>query len=185
MRFFAALILCLCVLAPGALFGQGRGFLEGFGGVTSLNPIGSINSVSAGAAFGFWGGYAFSNNFAVEAGYGNFGKFDVNYSGTTDPLLTSQSISSFNIGLKGVYPLRSDFFLTGRVGMAMWDNKADVLSGTGLGSTASDGEDPYFGFGISYKKKGSEFYYYTFEYLTGDFGDTDVDVFCFGVGTVF
>ena len=163
MRGFATLLLCLCVLTPGALFGQG--YVEGFFGSTSIDAASGVD-IDDETAFGFWGGYAFSSNFAVEAGYGNYGEFE-----------DVVEISSFNVGIKGVVPLDGGVFLQGKVGMALWDASIDSLG------ISTDGEDLYFGFGASYFISGTT--YATVDYLMVDVEDADVSVVSIGIGMLF
>ena len=192
MRFFAVLFLCLCVLTPGALFGQGQTYIEGFLGSTSLDIPGA--NVDDETAFGLWGGYAFSENFAVEIGYTNYGESEFSdsffdgFENVTE--FTSDKISSFNIGIKGVVPLDGGIFITGKVGMAFWEfeRQFSVIADSDgalldIGKATLDDEDLYFGLGASYMI--SDTAYATLDYLTVEFGDLDVGVISFGIGTVF
>ena len=163
MRGFATLLLCLCVLTPGALFGQG--YVEGFFGSTSID-VPSGFDIDDETAFGFWGGYAFSSNFTVEAGYGNYGEF-----------LDVLEISSFNVGIKGVVPLDGGVFLQAKMGMALWDATSESLG------ISTDGEDQYFGFGASYMISYTA--YATVDCLMVDVEDADVSVVSIGIGMLF
>ncbi len=115
MRVFGVLYLCLCVLIPGALFGQGQTYIEGYLGPASIDGIG-VNTDET--SFGLWGGYAFSENIAVEIGYGNYGESKVNFSdtfeGTPVEVHLSTTTAAFNIGIKGVFLLMVGFFLPGK-----------------------------------------------------------------------
>ncbi len=187
MRVFGVLYLCLCVLIPGALFGQGQTYIEGYLGPASIDGIG-VNTDET--SFGLWGGYAFSENIAVEIGYGNYGESKVNFSDTFDgtpvEVHLSTTTAAFNIGIKGVVPLDGGFFLTGKVGMAFWGidvtetNIADN-DGSNLGSAKAtlDNRDMYFGFGANYMI--SETAYVTLNHLMMEFDDIDIDV---GVSTI-
>jgi len=179
MRGFAALLLCLCVLTPGALFGQG--YAEGYFGSTSLelSDSGGLTFEDE-IAFGFWGGFPVSNNISIEAGYANFGDFTVSDFGET----LSIKLTSFNIGVKGLVPLDGGVFLQGKVGMALWDAKATLSDGFDTFTSAGDGEDIYFGFGASYMF--SDTTYATVDYLMVDFdGDIDSSVVSMGIGMLF
>ncbi len=179
MRFFAVLFLCLCVLTPGALFGQG--YVEGFFGSTSLDLPGELTFDDE-TAFGFWGGYAFSDNFSVEAGYGNWGDFSESVFDGIDAYTVSTEISSFNVGIKGLVPLDSGVYLQGKVGMALWDTSTTFSDG--FPGFTDDGNDLYFGFGASYLF--SDTSYVTVDYLMAELDDdVDVSVVSMGIGMLF
>jgi hypothetical protein len=179
MRGFAALLLCLCVLTPGALFGQG--YVEGFFGSTSVDLPGDFTFDDE-TAFGFWGGYAFSDNFSVEAGYGNYGDFSVFIDDGFDGYTESIEVSSFNVGIKGLIPLDSGVYLQGKVGMALWE--ASTTFSDGFPGYKDDGNDLYFGFGASYLF--SDTTYATVDYLMAEFDDDqDVSVVSMGIGMLF
>ena len=196
MRLFAALFLCLCVLTPGELCGQGGpSYVEGFFGTTSIEALG-FNSNDDETAFGFWGGYSVSSNFAIEAGFGNYGEFGSSefnsMTGNNDEDATT--ISSFNIGFKGSVPLEGGVFLQGKIGLALWEieNVTSSTDGDGdvvdLNTFSFDGEDIYFGVGVSYMI--NETSYLTVDYLVVELSKDvisgiDVGVFSLGVGFMF
>jgi hypothetical protein len=177
MRFFAALLLCLCVLTPGELFGQG--YIEAFYGLTTIDsPVADLDDE---AALGLWAGYAFTSNLAVEAGFGHFGEFDLGDD-------QSARITSLNVGIKGVAPLAGGLFLTGKVGMAFWEKK---FMGTVNAMTVDD-KDIYFGFGARYYFNPVDILfnrtsttYATLDYLTVDVDDLDTSVVSIGIGATF
>jgi hypothetical protein len=177
MRVLAALLLCLCVLTPGALFGQG--YVEGYFGSSSLESSG-VDVLDNESAFGFWGGYAVSSNFSFEAGYANLGDFGA----SEGPLSASIEFTSLNFGIKGLVPLEGGAFIQGKVGMAFWDATATISDGFDTLAATVDGEDLYLGFGASYMF--SDTSYATVDYLMVDFdGNVDVSVVSFGIGMLF
>jgi OOP family OmpA-OmpF porin len=187
MRLFAALFLSLCLLTPGELCGQGYTYVEGFFGSTSIDALGFSN-IDDETAFGLWGGYAVSNNFAIEAGYGNYGDFGDTTIDTGITTVSSTVISTFNIGLKGSVPLDGGFFLHSRVGLALWEiDNEEIVSGGDSTAITLDGEDVYFGCGASYLI--TETAYISLDYLAVELnegpGDLDVSVFSLGVGLMF
>ena len=188
MRVLAALLLCLCVLTPGALFGQG--YVEGFFGSTSID-VPSGFDIDDETAFGFWGGYAFSSNFAFEVGYGNYGEFEDSFiidDGFDEFLVdVSSTVTSFNVGIKGIVPLEGGVFLHGKVGMAFWEDEVNTTFSDGFesfsASVSVDDEDMYFGFGASYMISYTA--YATVDYLMVDVEDADVSVVSIGIGMLF
>jgi hypothetical protein len=190
MRVLAALLLCLCVLTPGSLFGQGQTYIEGFFGSTSYGPSSVPVDLDQGSAFGLWGGYAFSSNFAFEVGYVNYGEYSI----STDiaiaeldivSLSAEAEISSFNFGAKGVLPLDGGFFLTGKIGMALWDATGDVTieysDNTITLPVSTRSENYYIGCGASYLF--SDTVYATVDYLS--LQAQNVSVVSIGIGMLF
>ena len=188
MRFFAVLFLCLCVLTPGALFGQGQTYIEGFFGSTSIDVPGGFN-VDDETAFGFWGGYAFSSNFAFEVGYGNYGEFEDSFDDGFEVFTISETLTSFNVGIKGIVPLEGGVFLHGKIGMAFWEVEQELTISDGVetfsDSFSIDDEDIYIGFGASYMI--SDTAYATVDYLMVDLDKLNIDasVLSIGIGAIF
>lgn len=100
-------------------------------------------------------GYGLSENFAVEAGYIDFGKskYSASYSGGS----ASGELKSggFDLALLGILPVSEEFSLFGKLGVVAANTKSS-LTATGSGSAAS-GKDsarevlPLVGLGVSYK----------------------------------
>ena len=162
MRLFTALLLCLCVLTPGALFGQGKIYFEAGFGSGSVESDGVALSDSQDSRL-LWGGYTFSSNFSVEAGYGNHGD---TFSHSPFELITA--------GIKGRVPLAGGVILHAKVGMAL-------LDAPNFGSKEEKGI--YYGIGASYFF--DNIAYGTVDYFAGDIEDYDVSVVSLGIGFVF
>jgi hypothetical protein len=171
MRLLTALLLCLCVLTPGALFGQGKPYFELFLGSSSVEYVGAVGTSVVDSAYSYWGGYAFSSNFSVEAGIGVFG---------TD-VFSEISFSTLNVGIKGMVPLDGGVFVQGKVGMASWDASVNGVFGNPI--VSNEGEGIYIGVGASYII--DDIAYATIDYYGGNFGDYNVDVVSLGIGFMF
>jgi OOP family OmpA-OmpF porin len=97
-----------------------------FGG---LNDGGSTNFPSPGA-FRLAGGYHFSQNFGVEAGYSMIGDSTIQYTGASAKI----AATSLQLAAVGTFPISNSFDLFGKLGLVSNSLK---LSGTGAYSALS------------------------------------------------
>jgi len=107
-KLATALLLSIAVTDPAVAtemyVGVKLGIVNyGYSNVTNNSQMG----------FGFLGGYAFSENFAVEAEYNNLGGFD-------SPAFPPETIKGSSFGLSGVgsYPFSQEFSLYGKLGIS-------------------------------------------------------------------
>jgi OOP family OmpA-OmpF porin len=94
-----------------------------------------------------FGGYKFSPNFAVEAGYTDLGKASASQAGVGS---VSLEASGFEVVAVGIVPLNPKWSLYGKLGAFVWD--VDLKdNGTGLVSSESEsGTGLTYAFGVNW-----------------------------------
>ena len=152
---FLALAIAGIIAAPAATAQQSSSYYYVGGGIgqarTEINderitrPLfgtgltaSNINRDNHDTAYKLFGGYQFNQNFALEAGYFNLGKFG--FSASTAPLGTFNGqvkIQGFNLDLVGTLPLTERFSVFARAGA-----QAAKTGDTYGGSTAISGFHP-------------------------------------------
>lgn len=138
----------------GTALGQAKLKNDGF---DELSREG-FNTDDKDTAFKLFAGYQFNPNFAVEAGYVDFGDFEANARTVVGgiPVTGSSKLSfdGFTAALVGKLPIQDGFSVYGKLGMIAWD--ADVtenVQALGLSQSDSygeDGTDPFYGIGAEY-----------------------------------
>ena len=91
----------------------------------------AFSSNETDVGFKLYGGYRINDNFAVELGYVDLGKFSFN--GTTAPAATVSGTiknSGVNLDAVGILPLQNNFSLFGKIG-ACYNETKDSLAATG------------------------------------------------------
>ena len=91
-------------------------------------------------AWAVWGGYMFSDNFGVEAGWADWGKPDDTLQGINAEI----DASGYQVVLLGVLPLNDNVDLLGKAGFAVWDSEYFIES-VSIGK--DDGTDLALGIG--------------------------------------
>jgi len=119
-------------------------------GVRNLNT-----SVANGTAMDGTLGYAFSPNFAAEAGYFNSGTLAYSGTFTGGTVRSDIKITGFRLAVVGIAPLSDQFSVFGKLGWGMYtnDSAATVTVGT-VAVTASDSvkkNSVGYGAGVMYK----------------------------------
>lgn len=143
----------------GANVGQSRATIDNAritsnllsGGLTTSG----ISDRDRSTGFKLYGGYQFNNNFALEGGYFNLGKFG--YTATTVPagsMTGDIKLQGLNLDAVGKLPLTDKLSAIGRVGLN-YAQARDTFSGTGavrvLNASASKSETNYkLGAGLQY-----------------------------------
>lgn len=145
----------------GASFGQAKTDADlDLGGALRSEGFNVISDSSDDSDIGYkvYAGYQFNPNFAVEASYLDFGKFETNatvMAGEPIAADASASINGFGFALIGKLPIQNGFSLHGKLGMVAWDADFDVnlnsLSGNFGTSDGEDGVDPFYGIGAEYE----------------------------------
>jgi OOP family OmpA-OmpF porin len=142
-----------------------------------------------------FGGYKFTDNMAIEAGYYNLGEEEADYD--TDYGKMHASAKASGIGVTGVYsqPLADNFEVFGKLGAMFWNAEGELSQYSGdTKLTASDEEDGtsvLFGLGASYQFNDNwgvrgEWERYTAEYEDVDKGtDTEEDIDILSAGVTF
>jgi OOP family OmpA-OmpF porin len=99
--------------------------------------------------FKIYGGYEFTKNFALEAGYADLGKATAEDS--TFPLSAAVEASAIFLDAVGTLPLTNEFSVFGRAGIAFTKVEASVsVPGFGSASVKEDETNLKFGLGAQY-----------------------------------
>jgi OmpA-OmpF porin, OOP family len=113
-----------------------------------LDCAGAQTCDKSDTAFKLLGGYKFTPNVAVEAGYMSFGKAKISDSGTS----LDVGVTGFGVGAAFHQDLSADWNFVARLGLAQIKTKLDAsISGVGSGSDSDSNAQPYFGVGVGYK----------------------------------
>lgn len=101
-------------------------------------------------AYKLYAGYQFNPNFAIEAGYVDFGEFTASASNGVDSAKASLKVDGFTAALVGKLPIDGGFGIYGKLGMIAWDADAKIDGTLGSGSGSTDGTDPFYGVGAEF-----------------------------------
>ena len=124
------------------------------------------------AAFGLFGGFHINEVLAIEAAYNDFGKAE---KGNAEA-----EASAISLGMVGKLPIKTDFTLFGRVGLAAWD--IDVSNGSLKDSDS--GTDVYFGIGADYNIGGTAAVRFGIDKFTAN-GDIDEGIISYSIGFIY
>lgn len=189
------LALATGLLAPHAALAQDKGFYIGLGAGQSdakdacselggVGFSGSCDDTSTGKKIFL--GYQFTQNFAVEGGYVDLGKFKASGTVLGVPVSAYAKAKTWQLVAVGTLPLANNFSLFGKAGLHNWDADAGVTA-LGLTSTTSDkGIDLTFGVGAGYeitKNLGLRLEWERFRHVGEDdtTGKSDVDLLSVGL----
>ena len=138
--------------AEGPYVGAGLGYSEtGFDieGYYRDRGYTNTNTDDSDTGYKLFVGYQFNPNFAIEAGYADFGEFSANEnSGNGQAEL---SVDGFTAALVGKLPIQNGFGVFGKLGMVAWDADLDESDNTGSARYSEDGTDPFYGIGAEYE----------------------------------
>jgi OmpA-OmpF porin, OOP family len=99
-------------------------------------------------AFKLLGGYKFTPNVAVEAGYMTFGKAKIRDAGAS----VDVGVTGFGIGAAFHQDFAADWNFVARLGLAQMKTKLDAsVPGVGSGSDKDSNAQLYGGLGVGYK----------------------------------
>ncbi len=139
----------LLSLLVGPMSAQADGFYVGASiGAASLNEDFDGLSVDDNTtSFRLVGGWRFSDYFALEGGYHDFGDFeqDIDINGVVSSV--SLSADGFTLGATGSVPVSEQFSLFGRAGWFFWDGDAEINN---VSQATPKDTNLYLGVGISY-----------------------------------
>jgi OOP family OmpA-OmpF porin len=96
-------------------------------------------------AYKLFAGYEFSKFIGLEAGYLDFGSYDVG-SFEEEDVTASADLSAWTAALTGRIPLGKLFTIYAKVGYFMWD--AEIQAAEDFGDATEDGEDLFYGAGL-------------------------------------
>ncbi|WP_202840886.1 outer membrane beta-barrel protein [Luteimonas saliphila] len=94
-------------------------------------------------AFSVFGGYQFHRNFALEAGYTDFGQLSPGAAGA------DLELSSAYLTAVGILPFTENFSGYVKGGIQRWELDTAIPGLTGTGK--DDGSDPVYGVGVQYR----------------------------------
>ena len=106
-------------------------------------------------------GYHYSDGLDIEFGYADFGEASLSgssgntfkYEGTSYTFNATAAISlegdAFLIGIKPKMSISDTVDVFARAGVNIWDTKIKISNGTASADVKDDGNDLYYGFGLS------------------------------------
>jgi OOP family OmpA-OmpF porin len=145
---------------------------------------GSSDTVNE-TSYKVFGGYNFTKNYGVEAGFVDFGDADA----SSDGISATLKPTSFYIAATATYPIAPQLFVTGKLGVANNHTKADV-SYDGVGYSDSENKTTaVIGIGMAYQftknVSGTVDYEYFGKALDEDGASLKLSTFTVGVRYAF
>ena len=96
-------------------------------------------------------GYQFNPNFAIEAGYVDFGEYSASAAIPGYSAKAEVSADGFTAALVGKLPIQNGFSVHGKLGLVAWDGDYKESDSNGWSySESADGTDPFYGVGAEY-----------------------------------
>ena len=153
------------VLLAGASVAQAQdsGFYAGVGAGQALVDERAYDDEDT--AFSVFGGYQFHRNFALEAGYTDFGQLSPGAAGA------DLELASAYFTAVGILPFTENFSGYVKGGMQRWELDTPIPGLTGTGD--DDGRDPVYGVGLQYRF--NDLVSLRGEYTRTEVEDLDVD----------
>ena len=142
-------------LYVGVSIGESKAKLDNDHAAQSRMPAGFtsevLNEDTRGNAYKAFIGIPFSENWAMEAGYFELGRFGFDASTTTPGTLSGiTDIRGLNVDLVGTLPVTENWSLLGRVGAAYAETKGRFAGAVGSASTKERDTQYKYGFGTQY-----------------------------------
>jgi OOP family OmpA-OmpF porin len=192
------LIPLTLLLISSAASASGTGYLGIGWGQSSIDIAaenfgpGFATSLSdSDTSFKFFGAYMLSGNFAVEAGYTDFGNFGANYTDRTHAVSEKTDGGALHFALVGSVPL-GQTSLFAKLGLALWHMDYSIVSNNAIyiGSASASAIDPMYGLGVQYELEDALMLRAEFErfrsvgrsYMTGK---TEVDLISISAALMF
>lgn len=152
-------LIPLTLLALSSAAGaSGTGYLGIGWGQSSIDikadnfgPGFSTSLSDSDTSFKFFGGYVLSGNFAMEAGYTDFGSFGANYTDGIDAVSEKTDGGALHFALVGSAPL-GQASLFAKLGLARWHMDYSIASNNPIynGSSSASAIDPMYGLGVQF-----------------------------------
>ncbi len=144
-RLITAVIICLGVTTiPLASAAQSNWYAGAGTGSTDHDE----SALDDDSGTKFYGGYHFTDRYALEGGYTDLGTFDVDASPTPGE---DVEVDGFQVAGVASFSLPNQFSIFGKAGLYNWDQEGSVtLPVVGLVSVDDDGTDIMYGFGVNY-----------------------------------
>lgn len=153
-RVLLASVIALSGLAPQA---SAQSFVGGSLGQSDIDHGITRGLITSGpvdgkdTAWKLFSGYMFNRHFGVEGAYVDLG--EVSYSGefSGDSVTGGRvEVSGFNIAVLGGYLPTDELSVFGKIGLFLWQAKANDTTAGAPFSRKEDGADLSFGFGAGY-----------------------------------
>ncbi len=148
---FVCSVMFLMFACGNATASEGFFISGGFGTAKLDDSFDGLSDSDDSTAFRLGAGWKFSDHFALEAGYQDFGDFEYTLDIPNEPGQSSGSAElsadGFTFGAIGYLPLNDKFSLYGRAGMYFWDGDAEINE---VSQAAPEDTNPYVGLGLSY-----------------------------------
>ncbi len=139
-RLITAIIICLGVTTiPLASAAQSNWYVGA--GTGSSDPDNSALDDDSGQKF--YGGYHFTDRYALEGGHTDLGSFDVDTAPGTDV-----DVDGIQVAAVATFSLPRNFGIFGKAGLYNWDQ--DVSQPIVGVVEDDDGTDVMYGFGVNY-----------------------------------
>lgn len=117
------------------------------------NPATGFDCTDTGGTYIFKGGYQYSDNFALELGYGGYGSPSSSgtYLGST--LTVKESVNGLTLSSKATFPISKSFYWTAQAGIARtsMDVTSTVTPGAAIPGYSTSNTSLTYGLGIKYK----------------------------------
>lgn len=151
---FACAALLVIFACGNASASEGFFISGGFGSAKLDESFDGLSGSDDSIALRLGVGWKFSEHFALEAGYQDFGDFEYRLDISNQPANSGQSrnkaklsADGFTFGAIGYLPLKERLSLYGRAGMYFWDGNAEINF---VSQASPEDTNPYFGVGLSY-----------------------------------
>lgn len=130
--------------------------------------------------------YRFTDTLGVEGGYASFGEFENKFDAIEGTAKIKADIDGFNLGLNLIGDLSDTWYMTGRIGVWMWDGETTLkIPGSATLKGDDDGTDLYAGAAIGYKFTPRWHAGLGATYYSVDLDDSDTGVLLVGVHTTW
>ena len=129
------------------------------------------------SAYKLFLGYEFPRFLGLEAGYVDFGSYDISFASQAAHEVSS---TGWTAALTGYIPLGKFFTVYGKVGYFFWDAEFDAADD--LGDLVDNGEDPFYGAGL---RVNFDRFSILGEYEKFDSNELSSDLFSLGIRFTF
>jgi OOP family OmpA-OmpF porin len=190
-KVLAATVVAAFAALPTLAMAQARGGNSDLGFYAGASVGQSKSDCNGGGscddkdtAYRIFGGYKINRNFAVEAGYTDFGK--VNATVAVPAATLEVKSNAFEVVGVGALPLNQQFSVYGKLGFYRGEAKASATLGAFSGSQKETNTDLTLGVGVQYNfnpQLGVRGEWQRYGSMGGDSigGTFDLDVFAVGV----
>lgn len=182
--YLGLLVLFFCVTASSSVFSQVYlGAVFGASQPNSSEPDGTLPELEGDSAYRVFLGNRLSSSFAVEAGYSNFGIYEVEDIDSVGFEENTLALTGVDASVLGKLPLGKHLSLYGRLGVFYWEAQRTTLDGnTGIRETViADELDYVVGAGIEIHPLN----HFGLMFETNSFNTDKVSHLVYGVGLYY